>query len=105
MSSRTVCVDVILQFEHSSPLVMLLLLGVVVGEGMCGYCVVVVLSNGGFVIHQYVASDMSLNSPQRMVGCNCHAATVVLQPRVRSVCSLIVKERMCKFGLPWSPRE
>ena len=36
---------VILQFEHSSPLVVLLLLGVVVGGGMCRYFVVVVLCN------------------------------------------------------------
>ena len=43
MSSRSVCVDVILQFEHSSPSV-ILLLGVVVG-GLCKYVVVVVLCN------------------------------------------------------------
>ena len=49
MSSRSVCVDVILQFEHSSPSV-ILLLDVVVG-GLCKYVVVVVLCNVGFLSH------------------------------------------------------
>ena len=55
MSSRSVCVDVILQFEHSSSLVILLLLGVVLGGRMSRYFVVVVLRGGGFVNHQYFA--------------------------------------------------
>ena len=52
MSSRSVCADVILQLEHSSPLVMLLL-SVVVGRGMCKYFVVVDLCNVGFFSHLF----------------------------------------------------
>ena len=57
MSSHAVCVDAILQFEHSSQLVMLLL-GVVVG-GMFRYFVVVVLCNVGFFSHRYLVQHSS----------------------------------------------
>ena len=57
-----VCVDVILQFEHSSTLVVLFLWGVVVGRRLFRYFVVVVLSNVGFFIQFSVLSFLLFRS-------------------------------------------
>ena len=76
MSSRSVCVHVILHSEHSSLLVMLLL-GVVIGGGICRYFVVVVLCNVGFLQSSITCFAYGLFFPIRRDSCSNKPCIIV----------------------------